>query len=93
MNTFMLHHRTYVHISLHQYSVSERMMAAVTHRRRLDRSLLDIGPLLTLQAGRQLLVSAVCHLLDQIQTLLHLEEHTHIRNVLQSQHTPNTVLR
>lgn len=48
-----------------------------THRRWLDRSLLNISPLLTLQAGSQLLVSAVCHLFDQVQTLLHLEEHTH----------------
>lgn len=53
-------------------------MDADTHGRRLDGSLLHVGPLLTLQAGRQLLVGAVRHLFDQVQTLLHLEPpHTH----------------
>lgn len=46
-----------------------------TYRRRLDGSLLCIGALLTLQAGGQLLVSAVRHLLDKVQTLFNLEQH------------------
>lgn len=62
--------------NLMSHHLSESMMDAVTHRGRLDRSLLHICSLLTLQAGGQLLVSAVCHLFDQVQTLLHLGGHT-----------------
>lgn len=65
-------------------------MDAGTHRRRLDRSFLHISPLLTLQAGSQLLVSAVCHLLDQVQTLFHLKEHTHTYTSGNSRHISYT---
>lgn len=51
-------------------------MDAGTHGWRLDRSLLRVGSLLTLQAGGQLLVSAVCHLFDEVQTLFDLQQHT-----------------
>lgn len=51
-------------------------MDAGTHGWRLDRSLLRVGSLLTLQAGGQLLVSAVCHLFDKVQTLFNLQQHT-----------------
>lgn len=72
------------HVTAYQCECMRDGWMLSTHRRRLDGSLLDISPLLTLQAGSQLLVSAVCHLFDQVQTLLHLKEHahTHIRNVL-----------
>lgn len=56
-----------------------------TYGRRLDRSLLCIGSLLTLQAGGQLLVSAVCHLFDKVQTLFNLGQQTDAhtqRNIL-----------
>lgn len=65
-------------------------MDAGTHRRRLDRSFLHISPLLTLQAGSQLLVSAVCHLLDQVQTLFHLKEHTHTHTHQETHGTSRT---
>lgn len=65
------------HVTAYQRECMRDGWIRSTHRRRLDRSLLDISPLLTLQAGSQLLVSAVCHLFDQVQTLLHLKEHTH----------------
>lgn len=57
-------------------SWSDRVMDPSTYRGWLDRSLLCISPLLTLQAGSQLLVSAVCHLFDEVQTLLNLDGHT-----------------
>lgn len=50
-------------------------MDSGAYRRGLDRSLLCVSSLLTLQAGGQLLVSAVRHLFDEVQTLFNLERH------------------
>lgn len=57
-------------------------MGSGTYRRGLDRPLLCISSLLTLQAGGQLLVSAVRHLFDKVQTLFNLEKHTNANTQL-----------